>query len=669
MFGTPISTNFAVRFAGAWCSCLRPRGHFRTGRRVWPFARDVTTGSNRSCSMAEEVTEEDVMTPVFTTPQPISVDTNLDRMFSSTTLPPPLPSPSVKPRKTSVADRAQPVVSDISPQALARKLSKAQQRRELMEGMAVSPHQQVDPAPLGDSDDADFARVRSRTQQRSDNEFGDLSPPQPSSPVASSSTLQPSSSAAAVASPSAPAPSSQRAVGSAAAAAPATTGEAPAAASAAAPAVADLRCDRAAPPSEAVDQLTPGSVVMSDEQAWREFVVEENYSVLATKGILQRILEFNESHKAIQMLKMQTLAVEEVDRANDEIHGMDQMEIQRQREKMSIRKKKNKKGADGQNDGAEKSDSDDDDDDDDDEGNNAAGGGGGGGGGGGADPPEGRGSRSKSSELSDDDDEQRSSDVPGSSTESTPEQGVGSEAARPSGKAAKGKKVRAKLKSLFKTDFIAKMGLQMKKHINELCKRDYPRVRFHGRCLVNFMQGEELRRKTEYVSEVTLKNIGVRTAHVKLQQFGTSPPDSLFDLDASPKSFDIAKGKQQVVTFRLVLRSSRAVVREVVGVEIGWREGSKEAKTKDKSSLRFPRRLCIHVSARGEPAVFGVPLAQVEMADWTPSRPDLLAKGAGGKIPRVLVELKEQLVRTGGLLQEGIFRKAPGDVETQKVSG
>ena len=80
-----------------------------------------------------------------------------------------------------------------------------------------------------------------------------------------------------------------------------------------------------------------------DEQAWREFVVEENYSVLATKGILHHISEFNERHRAIQILKMQNAAVEEVDRANDEIHGMDQMEIQRQREKMGIKKKKSTK--------------------------------------------------------------------------------------------------------------------------------------------------------------------------------------------------------------------------------------------------------------------------------------------------------------------------------------
>eukprot|EP00750_Incisomonas_marina_P027501 INCI6197.4.p2 GENE.INCI6197.4~~INCI6197.4.p2 ORF type:complete len:283 (+),score=42.69 INCI6197.4:624-1472(+) len=209
------------------------------------------------------------------------------------------------------------------------------------------------------------------------------------------------------------------------------------------------------------------------------------------------------------------------------------------------------------------------------------------------------------------------------------------------------------------------MRRQMKKHINELCKRDYPRVRFNGRCHVNFLHGEELMRKKEYVSEVTLKNIGVRTAHVQLQQFGTSPRDSQFQLSLEPKSFEIAKGKKQVVTVTLVVHSSRARVSEVVGVEIGWRTNSKEAKTKDKSGLRFPRRLCIYVSALGEPAVFGVPLAQVEMVPWTPQRPD--SRCRGGQVPKVLVDLKEYLIRTGGLEQEGIFRKAPGDVETQQA--
>jgi len=95
------------------------------------------------------------------------------------------------------------------------------------------------------------------------------------------------------------------------------------------------------------------------------------------------------------------------------------------------------------------------------------------------------------------------------------------------------------------------------------------------------------------VSEVTLRNIGVRTAHVHLQQFGTSPAGSLFELTSQPQSCEIPKGKKQVIKFKLVVRSSRADIREIVGVEVGWRENSREAKTKDKSSLRFPRRLCL----------------------------------------------------------------------------
>jgi len=207
------------------------------------------------------------------------------------------------------------------------------------------------------------------------------------------------------------------------------------------------------------------------------------------------------------------------------------------------------------------------------------------------------------------------------------------------------------------------MKLQMKKHLNELCKRDYPRVRFSGRCHVNFLHGELLQRKKEYVSEITLQNIGVRTARIKMQQFGTSPRDSVFDLVAEPNEFEIPKGKKQVVTFKLTVHSSKAIVSEVIGVEIGWRENSKEAKTKDKSNLRFPRRLCIYVSGLGEAAVFGVPLSQVEMVPWEAAG----KSHRSGLVPKVLVDLRENLIRTGGLQQEGIFRKAPSDVETQQA--
>jgi len=73
----------------------------------------------------------------------------------------------------------------------------------------------------------------------------------------------------------------------------------------------------------------------------------------------------------------------------------------------------------------------------------------------------------------------------------------------------------------------------------------------------------------------------------------------------------------------------------------------------------------VYVSAIGERAVFGVPLDQMDVIDWMPS--DHLGAKFSGKIPQLLADLKTHLVRTGGLRQEGIFRLAPGDVETQRA--
>ena len=84
---------------------------------------------------------------------------------------------------------------------------------------------------------------------------------------------------------------------------------------------------------------------------------------------------------------------------------------------------------------------------------------------------------------------------------------------------------------------------------------------------------------------------------MSLQEFGTSPKGSVFDLTMEPKECEIPKGKKQVIKIKLVMHSSLAEVREVVGVDIGWRENSKEAKNKEKNALRFPRRLCIYISA------------------------------------------------------------------------
>ena len=605
------------------------------------------THASRAVPLSADTMAEDnggELKPHFITPQPILLETNVDKLLARS-LPPPLPSPSLKPRKTSVSARASPIVAQVSAPS-ARKLSKAQQRKELMEGTGHAspppPAQQqhgTEHKSLhdeADDDDDDFSRVRARSR-RQGSQFDDV---QPRRRATGGLPEPPNGSACGRGSPSS------------AASSPPTAGK-----------NADSKMavgGAQQQQQQRQQQQQPMDMPVNDEQAWHEFVLEENYSVLATKGILQRITEFNEAHKSIQILKMQNSAIEAIDSLNAEIHGMDQMEIERERERMGIKKKKStrrvgKKGR-SPSQGYDEGDGVDDNDSVDEEESGvavagSASGAGTGAGGGGAGI-----SRSTTETYSDSDD----FETVGSSTESTPEQSGGSSKGR-----RNKNKPPPKLKNFFKSGFIVQMRRQMKKHINELCKRDYPRVRFNGRCHVNFLHGEELMRKKEYVSEVTLKNIGVRTAHVQLQQFGTSPRDSQFQLSLEPKSFEIAKGKKQVVTVTLVVHSSRARVSEVVGVEIGWRTNSKEAKTKDKSGLRFPRRLCIYVSALGEPAVFGVPLAQVEMVPWTPQRPD--SRCRGGQVPKVLVDLKEYLIRTGGLEQEGIFRKAPGDVETQQV--
>ena len=70
---------------------------------------------------------------------------------------------------------------------------------------------------------------------------------------------------------------------------------------------------------------------------------------------------------------------------------------------------------------------------------------------------------------------------------------------------------------------------------------------------------------------------------------------------------------------------------------------------------------------RGERAVFGVALNQLDMVPWVPLAGGRRAGSEGLQVPRILALLKEHLLSTGGLDQEGIFRKAPGDVQTQQV--
>jgi len=516
--------------------------------------------------------------PQLAAPKPVLMSADLSGLLTHKQ-PPPLPSPSLKPRKLSNP----PAAAQVSPASRRRKMSKAQQRQELMEGTGSSTNN------IGfddDDDDDDFGEVSPRARIVSQRRDSDVVPSKSRSPSRQLDAARPRAS-----------PETRRA--------PATQ-----------------PFDHAAPCADGA--TGPYEVPVTDEQVWREFVIEENYSVLATKGILQRIADFNHSHKAIQILKMQNAALAEVDRQNDEIHGMDLVEKEKEKERMNIKKKKSirrvgsKKGSSGD-------------------------------------------TESTSNEA---DDEFSTVGADGSSSEPNSAVGSGGGGA---GSGSGGRRKRngksGKAKDLFKSDFIIKMKLQMKKHLNELCKRDYPRVRFSGRCHVNFLHGELLQRKKEYVSEITLQNIGVRTARIKMQQFGTSPRDSVFDLVAEPNEFEIPKGKKQVVTFKLTVHSSKAIVSEVIGVEIGWRENSKEAKTKDKSNLRFPRRLCIYVSGLGEAAVFGVPLSQVEMVPWEAAG----KSHRSGLVPKVLVDLRENLIRTGGLQQEGIFRKAPSDVETQQV--
>eukprot|EP00750_Incisomonas_marina_P027496 INCI6197.10.p2 GENE.INCI6197.10~~INCI6197.10.p2 ORF type:complete len:242 (+),score=50.83 INCI6197.10:275-1000(+) len=121
--------------------------------------------------------------PHFITPQPILLETNVDKLLARS-LPPPLPSPSLKPRKTSVSARASPIVAQVSAPS-ARKLSKAQQRKELMEGTGHAspppPAQQqhgTEHKSLhdeADDDDDDFSRVRARSR-RQGSQFDDVQP-------------------------------------------------------------------------------------------------------------------------------------------------------------------------------------------------------------------------------------------------------------------------------------------------------------------------------------------------------------------------------------------------------------------------------------------------------------------------------------------------------------
>ena len=339
-----------------------------------------------------------------------------------------------------------------------------------------------------------------------------------------------------------------------------------------------------------------GEHTLTHEQAWNSFVLEENYSVLAAKGIIKMIAGYCHGHKSLQILKIQNAALDKVDQQNDDVHGMDAME------KAKEKKAKSKAPL--------------------------------------FPPPAHRLGGNDDDFFSDEEAETTSAAQTQSATSS----------------ATVVRRMKARKRQDATSEFFNKMKMQMKRHLNELWKRDYPRVRFSGRCHLHYLHGDLLQRKKEYVSEVTLRNIGVRTAHVNLHVCGTSPVDSVFDLSFEPREFELHKGKKQVVKFTLVLHSSRAIVSEVVGVDIGWRVGSREAKQKDKCRLRFPRRLCVYVSAEGERAVFGVKLKQVEMVPWN-----------GTVVPKVLVQLKQCLLDYKGLDQEGIFRKAPSDIETQKA--
>ena len=178
------------------------------------------------------------------TPPPIFLDSAAMRNLlqpGAARLPPPIPSPRLKPRKTSNAQMKAAVVVQVSPTAKQRSDTETNYNPA-----ATNRRQAV--ADFSDSQRTHSASLIPPTQNRLKSV--DLSQVSTSSPITYVDFVDPNAT---------------------------TTAPAP----------------------------IPGEHTLTHEQAWNSFVLEENYSVLAAKGIIKMVAGYCHGHKSLQILKIQ----------------------------------------------------------------------------------------------------------------------------------------------------------------------------------------------------------------------------------------------------------------------------------------------------------------------------------------------------------------------------
>lgn len=182
-------------------------------------------------------------------------------------------------------------------------------------------------------------------------------------------------------------------------------------------------------------------------------------------------------------------------------------------------------------------------------------------------------------------------------------------------------------------------------------KFDFPRVRI-SKCLVDFGKtNEPLEIGAVEQDQIVVRNIGTRTAEIQLfhLRFGDTKGKQ-FELKYETKPFSVKKGRERVIDISLKVTGGQVVLKELLTVEVKLRRSARQTRQKN-----FPCRLFVAIRAEGENAVFGTSPAMCKTARWN-----------GETVPLVLETLKSVLIENGGLMEQGIFRKAASATEMRK---